>query len=124
MGGLAHAQRDRRPQPLRTLAEDAAADPGALVCCSGGRPISAPVWRLVTLESFRQPSTTELVRFGPLAPPGGAREVGSVVAGDAASLVPAAVARVAAGRTTRAAWANDVGGRTSEVGHDPERVFV
>nr|MDQ3641726.1 aminoglycoside 3'-phosphotransferase [Actinomycetota bacterium] len=47
-----------------------------------------------------------------------------MVAGDAASLVPAAVARVAAGRTTRAVWANEAGGRTFEVGHDPERVFV
>lgn len=37
---------------------------------------------------------------------------------------PAAVARLAAGRTTRAVWANEVGGLTFEVGHGPERFFV
>ena len=37
---------------------------------------------------------------------------------------PAVVARLAAGRVARAVWANEVGGLTFEVGHDPERFFV
>ncbi len=44
--------------------------------------------------------------------------------GDPASGVPAAVARIAAGRTTRAVWANEVGGLTFEVGQAPDRFFV
>ena len=47
-----------------------------------------------------------------------------MVAGDAASHVPVAVALVAAGRGMRAVWANEVGGLTFEVGHGPDRFFV
>ncbi len=38
--------------------------------------------------------------------------------------VPAAVARVAARRTTRAVWANEVGGLTFEIGHGLGRFFL
>lgn len=42
----------------------------------------------------------------------------------AARAVPAVVARVAAGRTTRAVWVNDAGGLTFEVGEGLQRFFV
>ena len=40
------------------------------------------------------------------------------------AVVPAPVRAVAAGRPVRLVWVNELGGRTFEVGADPDRCFV